>query len=314
MENNEIKKSIDEVKNKAKETLDNFDAKEKIDEAKKIANETAEKLKNVDIDEVKKKWSWKGFFFNAYYYAGKGELKKGIVLAIIAGFAMLGNIFTLLGLGVAVYGGLKAREELNLENKFNWKNVIIASVANFIALFLALIIKGMFIGGGDIALVKNGYMNFNKTTTIGEALDNWDNCKNTKWESFTTKNGIKVVQFTCEDRNVKEFFDAIKSYYLLDDRTKKEDLKPFNIDKVLETIQFTINKDGKTFQASYGGIEYIWDDGKSFKDTKNPITILKQAYNNKDSFDMELLKNKAILGKVAWSLGPIMGVARSRAK
>ena len=78
--------------------------------------------------EEKKGWSWLGFFFAPYYYSGYGELKKGIIFAMLAGIPLVALV-------VGVYGGLKAREELPIKKQnFNWKNVGIAVVINFIFL------------------------------------------------------------------------------------------------------------------------------------------------------------------------------------
>lgn len=68
--------------------------------------------------ENKKGWSWMGFLFAPHYYAGYGQLKKGLVLAVISG------IMPLVMIAVGIYGGLKARQELPIEEvEFNWKNV-----------------------------------------------------------------------------------------------------------------------------------------------------------------------------------------------
>lgn len=61
--------------------------------------------------EEKKGWSWLGFFFAPYYYAGYGNLPKGLVLAVISG------IVPLFAIVVGVYGGLKAKKSYQLDNK-----------------------------------------------------------------------------------------------------------------------------------------------------------------------------------------------------
>lgn len=276
----ETKQKVDETINKAKEKLENFDKDEAVNKAKDFAKEQAENLKNMDMQEVKKKWSWKGFFFNGYYYAGKGELKKGLILVAIAGLGAMGGIFGLLGLGVAIYGGLKAREELNLENPFNWKKFGIAVVVNLVVVILALMLKGMF-GGGDISLVKNGIMKFNKTITIGEAFDNWQNCETKKWDSFETSNHTRVVEFVCEPKNVSEYFNKAKS--LLANENK--DFPELDIKSNKEIFQWTINKDGKTFQLDNVQVVTIWKDGKKLVSPENPIEALKSVYNNEISFE-----------------------------
>lgn len=59
-----------------------------------------------------------GLIFNSAYYVGKGKVKKGILLGVLALVPVLGTI------GVPVYCGVKANEELG-ENEFSWKRAII---------------------------------------------------------------------------------------------------------------------------------------------------------------------------------------------
>lgn len=82
--------------------------------------------------EVKQSWSWLGFFFAPYYYAGYGNLQKGLILAVISGLPLLA-IF------IGVYGGLKAKKELPIGNKeFNWKNVGITVVVSIIVSLISM--------------------------------------------------------------------------------------------------------------------------------------------------------------------------------
>lgn len=75
------------------------------------------------MEEEKKSWSWLGFLFAPYYYSGYGKLNKGLVLAVISG------LLPLLGIGVAIYGGLRAKKELPIgQVDFKWLNVGIALV------------------------------------------------------------------------------------------------------------------------------------------------------------------------------------------
>jgi len=74
----------------------------------------------------KKGWSWLGFFFTSIYYAGYGKVGKGIILAII-GLIPLGLLI------VGIYGGLKAKSELPIEEQnFNWMYGLILIVLNII--------------------------------------------------------------------------------------------------------------------------------------------------------------------------------------
>jgi len=91
--------------------------------------------------EEKKGWSWMGFLFAPHYYAGYGNLKVGIILAVIGGIMPLLSIFT------GIYGGLKAKKELPIgEQEFNWKNVgitvVIIIVISIISQMLIASLKG----------------------------------------------------------------------------------------------------------------------------------------------------------------------------
>lgn len=96
-------------------------------------------------------WSWLGFLFMPYYYAGYGALKKGLVVAVVTG--ALGEftselmqeqtsmlvlvIATLLGFSIAIYGGIQAKKELPVKKqKFSWLNVFYAFVAYVVGILL----------------------------------------------------------------------------------------------------------------------------------------------------------------------------------
>jgi len=81
-----------------------------------------------------------------YYYAGYGDLKKGITVAAVLGlFAgvqydthiIIIIIGLLLGLVVAIYGGIKAKKELPVKKqKFSWLNVFYAGLAYVAAMMV----------------------------------------------------------------------------------------------------------------------------------------------------------------------------------
>lgn len=80
--------------------------------------------------EEKKGWSWLGFFFAAYYYAGYGNLKKGLIYAAIGAFPLFGLI-------IAIISGKNARKDLPIgKQDFQWSNIGIAVVVNAIAIIL----------------------------------------------------------------------------------------------------------------------------------------------------------------------------------
>lgn len=121
--------------------------------------------------------------------------------------------------------------------------------------------------GGDVALVKHGILEFDKSLTIGQAFDNYKYFKNTKWELITTNNGKKVVQVTGS-------FDASAngSYF----------------QNVFVKYQFQINQD-KTFELLWCGYGAHKNDGSKIEplqtaDLSMCLEELKFIYNNKDDY------------------------------
>lgn len=172
----------------------------------------------------------------------------------------------------------------------------------FVGLFLAIFMAGC---NSDIDLVKNGVMNFNKTITVGEAFDNWNDCANSKWDSFETDNHIKVVEFTCEKKNVKEYFSKLKSFL-----SKKKQKKADYLDVVSnkQIFQWTINKDD-TFQIDNVQVETTWSDGKKFSDSQKPMEQLQSVYNNETTFNLSEL-NKMSAEQMAY----VFSMIKIRAK
>jgi len=172
----------------------------------------------------------------------------------------------------------------------------------FAGLFLAIFMAGC---NSDIDMVKNGVMNFNKTITVGEAFDNWNDCANSKWDSFETDNHIKVVEFTCEKKNVKEYFAKLKSFL-----PKKKQAKATYLDikSNKQIFQWTINKDD-TFQIDNVQVETVWADGKKFSDSQKPMKQLQNVYNNKITWNESDL-NKIIAGQIIY----VMQMIKAQAK
>lgn len=134
--------------------------------------------------------------------------------------------------------------------------------------------------GSDIDLVKDGVMEFNQTTTLGKALDNWKSCENREWEEFETDNGVKVVQFTCQHK-ITQYMSKAKSLLSKEDQAKADHL---NIASNLQTFQFTINQ-GDSFQIDNVQVKTTWQDGTSFNDSQKPVEQLETAYANNLNFD-----------------------------
>jgi len=172
-----------------------------------------------------------------------------------------------------------------------------------IGVFLSLILIGC--SNSDIDSVKNGVMNFNKTITVGEAFDNWNDCEDSKWDAFETDNHIHVVEFTCEKKGVKEYMNKVKSFL-----PKKEQAKASYLDikSAKEIFQWTINKDN-TFQIDNVQTETVWSDGKKYSASQDPMEQLESVYNNKITFDTSGL-NKMTVGQIAYVLKMIKALAK----
>ncbi|MBL4653725.1 MAG: hypothetical protein JKY53_12820 [Flavobacteriales bacterium] len=170
-----------------------------------------------------------------------------------------------------------------------------------LALTLGLALTGC---NSDVNLVKYGVMDFNQTTTLGQALDNWESCKEKDWESFETENGASVVQFTCNHK-VENFMKKIKSYLSAEEQEKADYL---DVIANIQTFQFTLNQDN-SFQIDNVQVETIWGDGTKHNDSQKPIEQLETAYQNELNFDPEQL-NKLAAEKMAY----IFRLIKSRAK
>jgi hypothetical protein len=91
-------------------------------------------------NEEKKGWSWLGFLFAPAYYAGYGDIKKGVIFALISGLPLA---FIVIG----IYGGLKAKKELPIgEIDFKWVNVAIVSVVAIISFVVSRIVIALLQG------------------------------------------------------------------------------------------------------------------------------------------------------------------------
>lgn len=137
----------------------------------------------------------------------------------------------------------------------------------FSAIFTLAIIIGLT-GCGNVSLVKDGTLEFDKSLTVGQAFDNYKYFKDVKWEEITTDNGKKVVQV-----------DGIVDF---DTHPSGPEWKK-NLKEMKYTFQFTINKD-KTFEISYFGVEGTNnnDEKQEFNaNTYQMMLALKEIYSNK---------------------------------
>lgn len=80
------------------------------------------------------KWSWMGFIFSIYYYAGYGNMKKALCLTLVYYIPVIGWLIAM------IYAGAKANEELPIKKiQFNWKNVFFIIVIALVYVLLLTI-------------------------------------------------------------------------------------------------------------------------------------------------------------------------------
>jgi hypothetical protein len=92
--------------------------------------------------EKKTGWSWLGFFFPAYYYAGYGKVKRGLVYALL-------TIIPFAAIVIAIIGGMKARKDLPVgQIKFVWKNLIPIFLVMLLSVFISFKLPDL-IGDGE---------------------------------------------------------------------------------------------------------------------------------------------------------------------
>ena len=213
--------------------------------------------------EKKRGWSWLGFCFAPYYYAGYGDLKKGCIYAIIGAFPLFGII-------IGIIAGKNARKDLPIgEEDFKWKNVAITVVLTVVS---ALIMQTLIQGGGNVNLVKNGTLNFDNSITIGEAFDRYSYFSSTNWKDFETSNGRQVVEV---EGVFTDNYPALKQW------------QEQGVKKLTLVVQFKINKDD-TFEIAALAMTATNEEGETKEmDIGSNLSqgqlmqFLKELYNDK---------------------------------
>lgn len=162
----------------------------------------------------------------------------------------------------------------------------IFSIAKMIIVgIVVLLVSGCF-GGGNVELVKNGVFDDYKSMTVGKAMDNWKECDEKEWTEFESENGTNIVEFTCINTEMSNIADIKNAY-----SNNKDKLSSVDIISMTTSIQFTINVDD-TFELSYAGSTYTWNDGKKYEANIGD-KILESVYNNAYILDIEGLKEKS---------------------
>ena len=124
--------------------------------------------------------------------------------------------------------------------------------------------------GGDVALVKGGTLDIDKSLTVGQAVDNYKFFKKVKWEAIKTDNGKRLVQVNAD-------IDTSKSPCINSEKTPA-------IKSLQMQFQFQINTDN-TFQLAWCGVAIEKTDGTKVEPDQNAqmhrcLYSLKGIYDN----------------------------------
>jgi len=139
----------------------------------------------------------------------------------------------------------------------------------------------------DINQVKNGAVDFDKTVTVGQALDYWKSCMSRDWSSFKKNNGATVVEFNCQ-HHALDYMKEVEKF--LSGREKKS--PHINIKSLTQTFQFTLNLDG-SFQLDNVKVYLRWKDNVVFSNpSPDAEKELKAAYNNRITWDPTMKPTK----------------------
>lgn len=75
--------------------------------------------------------------------------------------------------------------------------------------YAALILSALLLAGcgsSDIDIVKEGRLEYFQEFTVGQAFDNRKVCSSTKWGTIEDDRGRTIVEYTCQLKNVPEYF------------------------------------------------------------------------------------------------------------
>jgi hypothetical protein len=121
----------------------------------------------------------------------------------------------------------------------------------------------------DVSLVKNGTMEFDKSLSVGQAIDKYRYFKSTKWEAVKTDNGRRIV-------NVIGDLDISRYPYLNSDNTP-------TIKSAFIKFQFVINQD-KTFEMKWCGLGAEKKDGTKTEPDES-VNLLMCKNSMKEIYD-----------------------------
>jgi uncharacterized lipoprotein NlpE involved in copper resistance len=168
-------------------------------------------------------------------------------------------------------------------------------------LFLSIVVLALAgCGNNPISLVKNGMLeDFDKSTTIGKAFDNYAYFLKTDWKVITMENGKVIVHFIgyinidkALNSKSQIVFHSKKNgqtYEHINDieNMVRNELSEGDIKNIKLEMQFQIMADGKSFSPSYMGMEATCngEDKDSQITLPQDITdIITCIYNNQYSY------------------------------
>lgn len=79
------------------------------------------------------KFNWLAFLFNSSYYAGKGNVKKGLIFSLFAWMPLF-------WIPIGIYCGKKANQELT-SNSFSWPMAISVGAVQVVVGLIAFSLK-----------------------------------------------------------------------------------------------------------------------------------------------------------------------------
>jgi hypothetical protein len=169
---------------------------------------------------------------------------------------------------------------------------------------LLVLISSAIIGctKSDLKIVQDGVLPTHKTLTVGEAFSKWTICdtSQSKWSEFQSSNGVKVVEYTCVNKNtqqIRNHLENVISEVLGKDSETFSDAVKF--DKIAYVFQWVVNKDN-SFDIRSGSIEYYWGSKMyevPFSSEDIDSSLLNNVYSDKDPLD-EVIETIDELAKI----------------
>jgi len=144
------------------------------------------------------------------------------------------------------------------------KNIVLSAVAILSLVFVAGCSKD------DLTIVKKGYLDFNKSIAIGQALDGYKYFEKKEWQAVKTPKGGRLVIFKADmnPQFIKE----------LNETCGKQDPQVKTIESQKWSIQFTINKDNTVHISGTQTLSILTD--KSKKTSALNEALVKSVFEN----------------------------------